>query len=151
MQLKMSKVQLQKRKKFETNIQQMTLVSSLLVKRIQNNLNYLLTQLRTLLLYEGKRKKRKKSFVRLLQYQMHQITEHQVTQMIPRLSFTVMKFLQTPNENQNARRKRVRRKRIKIILCQVLQRLQNQRNRLPKHPKRNSLFLWRPSMNLRTS
>ena len=151
MQPKMSKVQLQKRKKFETNIRQMTLVSSLLVKRIQNNLNYLLTQLRTLLLYEGKRKKRKKSFVRLLQYQMHQITEHQVTQMIPRLSFTVMKFLQTPNENQNARRKRVRRKKIKIILCQVLQRLQNQRNRLPKHPKRNLSFPLRLLMNLRTS
>ena len=151
MQPKMSKVQLQKRKKFETNIQQMTLVSSLLVKRIRNNLNCLLTQLRTLLLYEGKRKKRKKSFVRLLQYQMHQITEHQVTQMIPRLSFTVMKFLQTPNENQNARKKRVRRKKTRIILCQVLQRLQNQRNRLPKHPKRNLSFLLRLSMNLRTS
>ena len=149
MQQRMSKVQLfqRKRKKFETNIRQMTLVSFLLVKLIQNNLNFLQIQLPMLLLSEGKKKRKKKSFEKQLLFWMHRIIELLVTQMIQKLLFTAMKCLQIQKENQNERRKRVKRKRIKIILFQVLQRLQNLKSQLQKHPKRNLLSLSRPLMN----
>lgn len=153
MQQRMSKVQLfqRKRKKFETNIRQMTLVSFLLVKLIQNNLNSLQIQLPMLLLSEGKKRRKKKSFGRLLQFWMHQIIELLVTQMIQKLLFTAMKCLRIQNENQNEKRKRVKRKRIKTILFQVLQRLQNPKSQLQKHPKRNLLSPSKLLMNHRMS